>query len=69
MFLAIILPPARTNKILAGLVIISMLTSFVFDQLPIPDALPSGMKIIILTVVIAGAAAVLFPIQEEEHAE
>ncbi|MGI6096187.1 MAG: AzlC family ABC transporter permease [Lachnospiraceae bacterium] len=69
MFLAVILPPARTNKVLAGVVAISMLVSFGFDSLPIPEFLPSGMKIILLTVVIAGAAAVLFPIKEEEHAE
>lgn len=69
MFLAIVLPPSRTNKVLAGVVAVSMLVSLLFDCLPIPDFLPSGMKIIILTVVIAGIAAVLFPIKEEEHAE
>jgi len=35
MFLAVIVPPARKNKILAGIVIISMFMSGLFSKLPI----------------------------------
>lgn len=66
MFLAIIIPPARDNKIIAGLVIVSMAASFLFAKLPVVRDISSGMRVIILTVIIAGAAAVLFPIKEEE---
>ncbi len=67
MFLAVIIPPARKNKILAILITCSMIASFVCSKLSIFAALSSGMKIIILTVVIAGTAAILFPIKEDEH--
>lgn len=69
MFLAIIIPPARDNKILAGLVVISMAASFFFTKLPIVCNISAGMRVIILTVVIAGIAAILFPINTEEEPE
>lgn len=65
MFLAVIIPPARKNKILAGLVTVSMLASFLFSKISIFQSISSGMKIIILTVLIAGGAAILFPIKED----
>jgi predicted branched-subunit amino acid permease len=68
MFLAIIIPPARQNKILAGVVCISMLLSYIATKLSWFDKLSSGTIIIILTVIIAGAAAFLFPIKEESDA-
>ncbi len=66
MFIAIIIPPARKNKILGALINISMTASFLFARLPVFASISSGVKIIILTVVIAGIAAVLFPVKEEE---
>ena len=66
MFLAIIIPPARKNKIIAGLVIISMIFSFAFAKLPFVCNISSGMRIIILTVIISLAAAILFPVKDEE---
>lgn len=68
MFLAIIIPPARKNKIIAGLIVISMLFSFCFAKLPVLSSLSSGIRIILLTVLISGAAALLFPIKEESGA-
>ena len=70
MFLAIIIPPGRKNKVIAGLVAISMLASLGMAKLPVVSGISSGMRTILLTVVIAGVAAILFPIQEEaeEHA-
>lgn len=69
MFLAIIIPPARKNKIIAGLVVISMLASFIFSKLPVLSSVSSGIRIIILTVVISGIAALLFPVKEENHGQ
>ena len=68
MFLAIIIPPARQNKILAGVVCISMILSYIVTKLSWFDKLSSGTIIILLTVIIAGAAAILFPIKEESDA-
>lgn len=69
MFLAIIIPPARKNKIIAGIVIISMALSFAFSKLPVLREISSGMRVIILTVVISLAAAVLFPVKEDAESE
>ncbi|MCM1287633.1 MAG: AzlC family ABC transporter permease [Clostridium sp.] len=65
MFLAVIIPPARDNKNIALLVVLSMAASYVFSAAPILKGISSGMRVIILTVVISMAAAFLFPIEEE----
>ncbi len=66
MFLAIIIPPARKNKVIAGIILISFALSLAFAKLPIVSQLSSGFRVIILTVVISLAAAILFPVKEEE---
>lgn len=67
MFLAIIIPPARKNKIIAILVVLSMLASFLFTKLPVLSSISSGVRIILLTVVISGIAAFFFPVPEEKE--
>lgn len=67
MFLAIIIPPARKNKIIAALVIISMAASLAFSKISLLANVSDGMKIIILTVAISLLAAVLFPVKDEEE--
>ena len=67
MFIAIIIPPARQNKIILFLVIISMLASTLFTVLPYLNTLPSGTVVIILTIAISSAAAILFPVKEESE--
>ena len=69
MILAIIIPPARDNKVIRGLVIIAMAASFQFTKIQVIKNISSGMKVIILTVVISGVAAVLFPLPDEEMEE
>ncbi len=64
MFLAIIIPPARKNRVVAGVVAVSFLLSFGADRL-LPS-LSSGTRTVVLTVVIAAAAALLFPLKDEE---
>lgn len=65
MFLAIIIPPARKSRILAGIVVISMAASFAFASLPVLASVSAGMRVIILTVIISAAAAMLFPVEDE----
>lgn len=65
MFIAVVVPPARKDKILAGMIAVSMGASLLFTYLPGISSLSSGMRIILLTVLIAGTGAVLFPIHEE----
>lgn len=66
MFLAIIIPPARHSKVIGGLVAISFAASFLANRWSALAAVSSGVKTIVLTVVIALAAAILFPVKEEE---
>ncbi len=67
MFLAIIIPPAKENKVVAGCVIISFILSFMFSALPLLKTIPEGMRVIILTVAISLLAATLFPVKEDEE--
>lgn len=69
MFIAIIIPPARKSKIVAGIVAGSMTASFLFSKLPVLKNISSGFRIIILTVLISAAAAALFPVETEEDYE
>ncbi len=65
MFLAIIIPPAKKERFIAGLVALSMAASLLFSVTPVLKNISSGFSIIILTVLIAGGAAVIRPIKEE----
>lgn len=69
MFLAIVIPPARKSKIIAGIVIISMFLSFALTKIPLLNGMSSGLRVIVLTVIIALAAAILFPVKEDENAK
>ncbi len=69
MFLAIIIPPARENRVVAGLVLVSFACSFAFSVLPLVSALSGGMKTIILTVAISAVGAVLFPVRDTKGGE
>ncbi len=66
MFLAVIIPPAREDKIILGLVSISFGASYLFARLPHLREISSGTRIIILTVLLAGIAAFLFPHPQED---
>ena len=65
MFLAIIVPPARKDRVLALLVLLSMAASWAFPFVPFLAGISGGMKIIILTVLISALAAVFFPVHEK----
>ena len=69
MFLAIIIPPARKDRFIAIIVAVSMGASMVFTKAPVLRDISSGFRIIILTIVIAGAAAFIHPIKNEKEAE
>ena len=63
MFLAVIIPPARKNRVVAALVAASFAASYAAGKL-LPGV-SSGMRTIFLTVGISLAAALLFPVKEE----
>jgi len=66
MFLAVIIPPARKDRIILGLVAVSFGASYAASRLPWISSLSSGTRIIILTVILAAVAAVLFPHPADE---
>ena len=63
MFLAIIVPPSKKDKAVAVAVVVSFLLSFVCAYAPYVSKISSGTRTIILTVLIAGAAAAIKPIE------
>ena len=69
MLIAVIVPHAKGNKLIGGIILISMLLSLLFAVTPFLSQISSGFKIIILTLLIAGAAAVLFPVKEAANEE
>ena len=58
-----ILPAVLTNAL--GVVVLSMVLSALFTYLPVLCNISSGFRIIIITLITAGGAALLFPILDE----
>ena len=65
MFIAIIIPPAKKDKVVAAIVIVCFASSYAFSVLPVISSLSEGTRTIILTVAISAAAALLFPRKED----
>ena len=66
MFIAVFMPPARKEKVIGALVVISMFLSWVFATVDFFSFLSEGMRVIFLTVAISALAALLFPVKDEE---
>lgn len=69
MFLAVIIPPAKKSKIIAGLIIFCFISSYAAAYLPLLSEISSGTRTIILTVAISASAALLFPRKSETEVE
>ena len=61
MLLAIIIPPARKTRVIAGVVAVGFAASYLVNRLPLFNGLSTGIKTIALTASLALLAAVLFP--------
>jgi len=66
MFLAIIIPPCKKEKKIAIIIVICFALSSAATYLPFISRLSEGIRTIILTVLIAGVAALIFPRPDEE---
>jgi predicted branched-subunit amino acid permease len=64
MFLAIIIPPAKKDRIVGALVAISFILSYASGKLPFISTVSGGTRTIVLTIAISLAAALLFPKEE-----
>ena len=63
MFLAIIIPPSRKDRIVGALVLISFILSYGASRML--SSVPGGTRTIVLTVAVSALAALLFPRNEE----
>ena len=69
MFLAVIIPPAKKNRAVLGVVIGAMAVSTLFATVPVLNKVSTGFVIIITTVLVAGIAAYFCPIEEKKEAD
>lgn len=69
MFLAVIVPAARQDRVVAVLVGVSFLLSWCAGVVPGLSSLSPGSRTILLTLLIATAAAALRPVEEVRDAE
>ena len=65
MFIAIVVPPARENRVLRILILASMALSSLFTYAPLLREMSGGIRVIVLTVLLAAGAALLAPVKEE----
>lgn len=64
MFLAVIIPPCKKSKVITGLVAVSFILSYLATNLPFLAVLSDGNRTILLTLLIAGVAALVFPVKD-----
>ena len=67
MFIAIVIPTARDDKNIMITALAAVILSSIFTFAPVLKTISSGFRIIIVTVVAAGVAAVLFPVDDAEE--
>lgn len=67
MFIAVIIPPARQDKVIAVAILVSFLASYLCSVLPRISDMSSGMRTILLTIVISSLVAVVKPIKQIDN--
>lgn len=65
MFIAVVVPEAKKSRVILTVVLCAMAISTAFQVLPLIREVSSGFRIIIVTVLVAGAAAYVRPVREE----
>ena len=69
MFIKATVPAAKESKVLAAVILVSFLSSFACRFLPFMATMSEGVRIAVLTIILAAAAALLFPVKEDENHE
>lgn len=65
MLIAVFIPPTKDNKVVRGAVICALISSVLFTKIPVLSGISGGVKLMVLTIVIALGAAIFFPVKEE----
>ena len=68
MFIAIVVPPAKTDRKILAAVLLALVFSSLFTWAPVLKDVSAGISIVICTVAAAGICAALLPIEEEAEA-
>lgn len=66
MFIAVVVPAAKESKPVLFTAVLAVILSVICYYTPALEFLSGGWSIIVITVIASGAAAVLFPIQDEK---
>lgn len=66
MFLAVVIPPCKKNKAILAVIMASFAISTLFAVLPLLSGISESLRIILLTVIISAAAAIIRPVDTEE---
>jgi len=66
MFIAIVIPVAKTKKPVLLVACLAIFLSCLFTYVPFLDFVPDGIVIILCTVVAAAIGSILFPVEETE---
>lgn len=69
MFIAIIIPPAKEDRVILWLVVGSFAMSFAAKYLPYVCEISNGTRIILLTIIISSVAAIVRPQKGEKEEE
>ena len=69
MFIAIVVPPAKENKVVAGVALLAMALSALFTWAPLLNTISSGFRIILITVLVSALAACFFPVEDAAETE
>ena len=67
MFIAIIIPAGKKDRVVLITIIAGFIMSYLFSVLPAINQLSSGIRTIILTILIASAAAIIKPVPVAEN--
>ncbi len=66
MFLAVVIPPCRKNKAVTVVVLSSFVISGLSKVIPVISDMTESVRVIVLTLIISVAAALLFPVKDEQ---
>lgn len=69
MFLAVIVPPARRNRVIGGLILLCFASSWACGVLPGVSRLSPGLRTVLLTLLLSALAALLFPHPQQDPGE